>query len=531
MPPSSSQAIHLIFPQEGEAWTALGKRLKDTDGEILLVLSGREYELAQAADARKAFLAECKKIQQRLRIATKHPVIAAEARASGIRVLDRTRYMKALLKDHPHLNEALRLFSPHLWRQQLKSRLQRMGLLSVPKFRIFSIVALSVLLFYVVVFRLLPSANVYVRPRQETINQTLNIFLTQTGAQLDPTSHVRTMQLVPITVKISHSMKFDHISQQFIGTSAHTDITIVNNTKQPYSLRTGTRFMNQAGMIFHSLEPANVAPGKELTVKAQAADEDLYGQIIGARANLPAGIHWNIPGLSPAEQVNVYGINRTPAVGGTTAYKTVLQSQDLDIAKALFQKELLALARQAVTNEVAQRNSASSDRHLAFVGSDKMTKIAYPTVVLPTQFVGQQLDSITVSGDIEYTAYTCDAQQILDLLKNELEAHTREGRKLVDDHVGLSDLVIQPIQWDDGFAWIKITVDLTATQEYILDPLSPDGALFDLRVRQQITGMSRDDAERVIRNMPEVERVDITEWPPWSFRLPDIPSHISIIPE
>jgi hypothetical protein len=119
MATTSSQAIHVLFPQEHESWALLAKRIQDTPGELLLVLSGRENDLFEAPDARKAFLADCKKIHQRLRIATKQPVVAAEARAAGIRVLDRTRHMRTLLMGHPKLDDALRVFSPHLWRQLL----------------------------------------------------------------------------------------------------------------------------------------------------------------------------------------------------------------------------------------------------------------------------------------------------------------------------------------------------------------------------------------------------------------------------
>ena len=528
---SSAQALHVIFPQDGESWNALTKRMQETDGELLLILSGREPDLMLNADVRKAFLADAKKMHQRLRIATKHPVIAAQARASGVRVFDRTKQLRSLLADHPKLNEALRLFSPHLWRQQLKSRLQRMGLLTVPKFRIFSLVALSVALFYVVVFKLLPSADIYVRPRHESINQTINIFLTQTGATLDPTSHVRTMPLVPIIVKLHHTMTFNHISKQFIGTSAHTEFTIINASKQLYSLRKGTRFTNQAGMVFHILDPVNVQPTAKLVVRAQAADEDLYGQIIGDRGNVPAGLRWDIPGLAPEERVKIYAQNEKAAVGGTTAYKTVLQKGDLDIAQALFKKELLANAKQAVDTEVSRRNQEESKKHLKLMESDKMTKSEYANIAVPADQIGKSVDAINVTGDITYTAYAYDSVAILALLKAELQAHTREGRILLEEHLGLADLVVMPIQWDDGFAWIKITVDLTGTQEYILDPLSPDGALFAKRLREGVTGKSRVEALRIIKNMPEVENASVTQWPFWNHILPGIPSHISIIPE
>lgn len=531
MPPSSSQAIHVLFPQEGESWAQLIKRAQAAGGEVLLVLAGREDDLMHSRDVRAAFIADCRKLHQKLRIATKHSVIAAEARAAGIRVLDRTSHVKTLLAGHPKLNDALRVFSPHLWRQQLKSRLQRMGLLSVPKFRIFSLVALSAGLFYVVVFRLLPSADVYVRPREEAINQTINIFLTQTGARLDPTSHVRTMPLTPVVVRLQHSMKFERISKQFIGTSAKTEFTIVNKTEEAYSLRTGTRFTNQAGMIFRILDPANIPAGGEVTVRAQAADEDLYGQLIGDRGNVPAGLKWDIPGLAPEERKNVYAENKKPATGGTTAYKTVLQKDDLDVATALFKKELLALAKQAVEQDVSRRNAEQTETFLKVISTDKLTKAEYPNVIVPSEQIGQNVTSITVTGDITYTAYVYDAASILSLLKKELRSHTREGRRLLEDELGLPDLVVTAIQWDDSFAWIKITVDLTGKQEYVLDPLTPDGALFAKRVREQIAGLSREDALSIVRNMPEVERARVSQWPFWSRTLPGIPSHISIIPE
>lgn len=531
MPPSSSQPLHVLFPQDGESWAALARRMQETAGEMLLILSGRETELIESNDLRTALLADCKKIHQRLRIATKHPLIAAQARASGIRVLDRTKHIKALLIHHPKLNEALRVFSPHLWRQQLKSRLQRMGLLTVPKFRIFSIVFLSLALFYIVVFRLLPSATILVKPRQESINQTTNIYLTQSGSTIDPTSSVRTMPLIPIVMHVTRSITFDHISKQFIGTSARTDLTIINTSPGPYSLRKGTRFTNQAGMVFKTTESANIPGSGSLTVHAQAADTDLYGQIIGERGNVPAGLKWDIPGLAPEERVNVYAENKKAATGGSTAYKSVLQQQDLDLAQALFRKELLASARQMVDDEMKRLNASGGDRSIRLIDSSVLTKAEYTGAVLPTNLIGKEVTSVPVSGSFTYTAYAYDALAILRLLKTELASHTREGRQLLEERISLADLVATPIEWADDFTWIKLTVDLTALQQYILDPLSAEGAIFAKHVREQVTGKENDEALRIIKNMPEVETARITQWPPWGRRLPGIPSHIAVVSE
>lgn len=524
-------SLNILFPQEGETWAALSERLKQADGELLLILSGRESELLEHPDARKQLLQDCKKIQQRLRIATKHPAIAAEARGLGIRVLDRTKHVKALLQGHPRLNDALRVFSPQLWRQQLKNRLQRMGLLSVPKLRIFSLVGLSIILFFVVIFRLLPSAEVHVRPRQESVSQTINIFLVQSGAGLNLSQRVRRMPLVPFVVDLHQSVTIDHVSKEFIGTSATVELTIINKANEQYSLRGGTRFTNQAGMVFRIQEHAIVDPGAEVTVRAKADDLDLYGQIIGDRGNVPAGLKWEIPGLSPEERVRVYAENKKAGVGGTTAYRTVMRQEDIDFAQKKLEKDLLTAAQEMVNEKISEYNAEHPGEFLRLLNYGVLTRTTYKDFVFPTQFLGQVVTSFPIEGGIRYTAYAYDADAIFAMLQTELHSHVRAGRRIVDRNLDRDHLVTSVIDYDDDLSWVKLTVDLVAIEEYILDPLSPAGALFGKKIRERVTGVSIEEALRVIRNMPEVERVSISQWPPWNNSMPRIPSHISIITE
>lgn len=531
MPSSSSSSVQIIFPQDGEAWSALTKRLKETSGEILLILSGRESELLAQPEVRKTFLSESKKIQQRLRIATKHPAIAAEARAAGIRVLDQTKHVRALLHGNPKLNDALRVFSPQLWRQQLKSRLQRMGLLSVPKIRIFSLAGLSAVLFFIVVFKLLPSAEIRVYPRQESVSQTVNIFLVQSGATLGSSQRVRRMPLIPVTVRFKKGITFDHITKEFIGTSAQMDLTIINKSADQYALRSGTRFSNQAGMIFRIQSHAIVDPGKEVTVRAIAEDTDLYGQIIGDRANLPAGVKWEIPGLSIEERKLVYGENRKPAKGGTTAYRTVLRQADLDLAQKNLEQQLLTAAQDMLKEQLNERALTAPEGHLALLDPKALIRTTYHDFQLPTQMLGQVALSIPVEGEIEYLRLAYNSGAVLEMLRSELRAHVREGRRLIERNLQADNMDVTIFEWDDNLAWVKITVELVGTEEYVLDPLSPTGAVFGKTVRERVAGVPREEAMRIIRNMPEVERVEISQWPPWNTVLPGIASHITIVAE
>jgi len=289
-----------------------------------------------------------------------------------------------------------------------------------------------------------------------------------------------------------------------------------------------TFWMNQAGMVFRLSEQVFVDPGKEVTVPAVAEDVDLYNQIIGERGNVPANLRWDIPGLGPEERKVVYGTNKEPGQGGTTGYRTVLRKEDLEVGRKRLEQELLANAKQLVEEEKILRNTRDRDARLEILYYQELTKTAFSGFVLPTQFLGEPVTSVPIEGAIEYTVYAYDQRSILDLLKDELLSHVREGKELLTDTLTLDRLVVHVIDYADDLSWIKLTVDLTGTERHILDPLSPTGAIFAKRLRELVKNLDKDEAIRIVKNMPEVDSVAISLWPPWRRTLPGIPSHITI---
>ena len=525
----SASSVTVFLPEDSESWSAFADRIAGVKGEVLVVLSGREEDLIAQPEIRSIFLKECKKNATRLRIATKHPLIIAEARALGLRVFDRTKFVKHLLGDHPMLSDTLQVFSPHLWRQQLTSRLQHMGLLSLPRLRIFSIVGLSLMLFLFVFFKLLPSSEVRIVPRQEPISQTTNVFLNLSGALLPPT-RVRTLPLWELDTKVDKTFTFDHVSKEFIGTPASGEFTIINTASEQYSLRKGTRFTNQAGMVFRTVDSVTIPAGKQVMARIAADANDLYGQIIGQRGNILAGVRWDIPGLSAAERKKVYAENKKPLAGGTTAFRTVLKTEDLNLAQKQLEENLLISAKQDA-DERRQKLGKEKNQDLQILDYPSLTKVAFSGFVLPTQFLGQSVQSVPVSGSVRYTTYAYDRGSILNLLTAELQSHVRDGKRLLSASLDISHLDVRVIDYADDLSWIKLTVELQGTEEYVLDPLTPNGALFAKRLREKVVGKSHDDAQRIVKNMPEVDRVKISIWPPWSSVLPSIPSHVAIVPE
>jgi hypothetical protein len=125
--------LTVLWRSEEESWNAFARRIREAQGDLIVVLSSADNTLLLQEEDRRHFLEELAKLRYRVKLATKEPVVAAGARKEGIRVLEKTRQLRSLLREHPRAAEALRYFSPSLWRQQWRSRLQTVGILSVPR--------------------------------------------------------------------------------------------------------------------------------------------------------------------------------------------------------------------------------------------------------------------------------------------------------------------------------------------------------------------------------------------------------------
>ncbi len=496
-----------------------------------MVLTSADNIFLLQEDERKVFLAECAKLRYRVKLASKEPRVIAAARKQGIKVFDKTRQLKRVLDGHPKAAEALRFFSPSLWRQQWRSRLQILGLLSVPKMRIWILIALSGFLFLFVVFRLLPSADVRVWPRADVITQTMNILLVASGAGVqDLPEHVHTLELYPITVKVHQSFDFDQISPEFIGTDAEVTMTLVNKQPAPLTLRSGTRLMNQAGMIFRLENSVSVPAAGTAAARAKADHFDIYEKVIGDRGNVPAGLTWQLPALTGTDKNMVYGINKTAGAGGRTAYRTVLQASDLDKVKTALTRELLAAAKQSVEEQRVAMNANRGIR-LELLNKQDMIQTTYSGFILPTSQLGQQVSAVPVQGTIIYTIPAYDAQAVLDKFSKELQLHTGDGKQLLSSTIQLDPQRVVVIEYADTLQWIKVTVDIVGTEQFVLDPLTPTGMRFGKRLRDAVVGLGKQEALRIVKNFPEVEKAEIVIWPPWNSGLPTIPSNISITPQ
>lgn len=528
----------LIVPEHPTGSSLLGS-VRRVAGPVILV-STPEGLKDLGSEQLSSFFKEGKALNadRRLILAVKDERVRGLAARSGWETIQTLKVLRPLLRAQENEAEAVRAFSPVSWRQDIRTRLQAVGLLSLPKIRIWGLFIVSIGVFIFVFFRLLPSAEIRIWPNQEGNSFTTNVYLMASGASLPvPIDRVRVLPLRLLTVKLERTITYDQVSKNFTGKNSRMTVTVFNDSDERFSLRKGTRLINQAGMKFRLDDDLILDAKSKLPVTATADPIDQFGEVLGERGNVPAGIKWDFPGLTEAERKLVYGRNEKPGTGGSTSYINLLTKEDVhgsklhSGARQRLEQELLIVAKQQVEEERIGYNNINSTNYVQLV-REELTKVVYKDFDLSEDFIGQNITSIPVRGSIEYTVILYDENELLNLLKREVLERVPPDKTVVQETLSKDNMDLNVIApWDDDFKWVKITADLTYTERFVISPITPAGAKFGKYIRDNVAGKTKTEAFRIIRNLPEADKVEISVWPPWAFQLPSLGTNIVITEE
>jgi limonene-1,2-epoxide hydrolase len=537
---SVNEHVAALLVRNDETLMDVVRRLEEplafvqNEGGGLILVFPKHWKQQVPVRARQELFALLGPYREHIAIATHDRVLQVAAQEGGVSVLQERDDLRARLGTYPHAATVVRHFSAEQWQQSAYVILQKFKALSMHRISLVFFLGGSILLLGTVLFIALPSATVRIWPAMSMVSHTANIVLVTSGATLDMEPKY-TLPLLPIRTTVQKTIQFTEISKKFLGENAETEMTIVNESSEQYSLRAGTRLVNQAGMIFRTLSSVQIPPlqGVEPGIArtlARAVPKDLYGQILGERGNVPAGLKWEIPGLSMEERELVYARNVTDATGGVSRYGRELQEQDLELAQKQMEQELQSAVKMRVEEDVTLLREQDGKEYVV-LQYEVLTGMSFSGVVLPLDLLGEEVESIPVSGSLSYEVLAYDKQSLLELLLPGLLLHVEEGRELIETSVVPEGISVHVIEYDDDRAWVKITAELTGKQRSVLAQTSQAGRIFTERVREMVLGKDVQDAARIIQNFPEVERVDISMWPPWRGTLPSLMRNIRIIPE
>ena len=400
------------------------------------------------------------------------------------------------------------------------------------------ILAISVGLFMLISYIALPGATIFVKPKFDNLEYSINITMADKRKNQTLLSqgqpHVIASEEVMTVTK--QTKVFNTTSKLFNGVNAQGFITVTNLSEDQWPLKKETRFQTKDGLIFRIKDGIFVPPktvdeqGKEtpgaFTVAVEADPLDIYDNPIGDRGNILSSKFF-IPGLSQYNQKLLSGESAKPMTGGVTRFQRIVQKEDIEAAKKQIQDNLVLMAKEDLSTRIEEMNKLNHT-NLVLLDDPKYLKTNLQELKISDDLEGSIRDKFEVFAQVEAKGVAYDFDQLFAVLKKELKTRAHPDMQIRDDSIRPDSITFELVGQDEVLGQIKITATIKGIQEYVIDSSLQAGLRFSDKVREKVVGMSAGEAANYIGNLPEVDQVEIKLWPIWLSHIPRIADNIEI---
>ena len=400
------------------------------------------------------------------------------------------------------------------------------------------IVIVSISLFVLISYIALPSATIYIHPKFNNIDHTINITLAdkrknQVLLRQNKTHVIASEDIITV---IKQTKVFNTTSKEFQGVNATGKIKVINTSYEEWPLKVQTRFQTEEGIVFRTKEgvfvpPAtkdeeeNIANG-ELLVNIEADSFDIYGHPIGKRGNIPPA-RFFIPGLSKYNQQRIWGESAKNMTGGITKYSKIVLKEDIEAAKRQIEDNLVLIAKEDLYAHIKDMNKMNHS-NLSLLDDRHYLKIKLVDFIIADDLEGSNKDQFEVFAKIRAQGVAYNFDQIFALLKKELHTRVHPNMRIREESINPDNISYEVISEDEDTGQIKITTTVKGIEEYIINPSQEAGLRFANKVKDKILGLNIEKAKNLINNFSEVDTVKIKTWPLWLDHMPRVPENIEI---
>ncbi|KKP37024.1 MAG: hypothetical protein UR27_C0010G0046 [Candidatus Peregrinibacteria bacterium GW2011_GWA2_33_10] len=396
----------------------------------------------------------------------------------------------------------------------------------------------SLVLLFAVSYIALPGATIYLKPKSDVIEQSVNITLADNrvnAAELNthPTNMIASYEVYP-GGPIKKTYTYNSTGRKFYGQNANGEITIINQDKKEWPLIPKTRFQSPDGIIYR-LQNRIVVPAATDqgfgTIKAfVSADEtDIHGAIVGERGNI-APTTFFLPSLKPASQKLLYAKSETVMTGGKTDVKKFVTKEDLEAAKKFAHEKIIEEIIPTLDAYIKDLNDVKKSNLRLLVEQNIAWKRAIryddPKSFVDMKLVNKELDSFEVNAEVNATGISFNYDEFKNILKRELKSRKLPQKKLTK--IDEESITYRLFNNDAGTKKYVVTASIKGIEEFELDPDKENGKRLIEKIKEHILGWNKKEAIKFIQNLDEVERVEIKTWPVWAPNIPNLENNVKV---
>jgi hypothetical protein len=387
------------------------------------------------------------------------------------------------------------------------------------------LLTVSILLLMIIGYYVLPNSTIKVQPKIEKISYTTNLTLVDSDryqSLLDSGEELKMVGSFPIEItELIHTKEYQATGERFTGKSPEGKIRIINTVAQPWQFVATTRFQSEDGIVFRLKEGVRIGGNQNTEVEVIADEKDINGQIVGARGNLEKGVKLIIPGLREDSQQKVYGEVSEDITSGISSSVKVLTREDVLAAKANIIDELFNIGETKLIERIEEENQRNGLNMRLFRSRDveSVTKEVIE-VLTPDDLIDKDVTTFQVTAKIKVRGIAYEQTQILDIMTKGLEVKVLEDRLMVDAKG--EEIEFNVVTKEDAEKKMKVEATIQGITEYKVNSRLGD------KIRGKILNKSLDEAQAIIKEMPEIGEVRVEAWPFWVKRIPGVRSNIKV---
>jgi hypothetical protein len=356
------------------------------------------------------------------------------------------------------------------------------------KFVALTFLAITLILFGVIVFMSSKRAQIVITTKPEAVNITTTVGVNSVDSIRSITGIVESTTVDGVNTYTPTG----HREEPAIATGI---VTLHNETSIDQPLVATTRLLTSKGVLFR-LENRVLVPAKgDLEVSVYADEEGMGGNIGPSQ--------FTIPGLNQVKQELIYATSDVSMTGGMKKIGTVSQD-DIDKATKLLLAELQEDAR-------TQLNEASDDNVGVFDIVDSSVSIDVS--------VGEEVSEFLASGSATVVGVFFMQDDVVKLASDVLMSRAIDDAEYIESSDAPPAVVLRSYDSDVGSAMLDVTYTGRAT-------INPESKQIS---KIMFYGKTKDEVRRYLLSLDHVYGVDVTLRPAWTQTVPHVSDHVDIV--
>ncbi|QQS22587.1 hypothetical protein IPM19_03065 [bacterium] len=363
-------------------------------------------------------------------------------------------------------------------------------------------VALALIAVVALVVMVLPSANVTVYARSQTVARDLDLTI-DTNLETVDASRL-TLPATKVDETKAPSNSFTTNGKKEVGSKAQGRVAIYNLTGSAMNLRTSTTVLTVGTKSYYFVSDQNGIVALENPSKdSNATTADIIAADGGEDFNLPAGTRVEITNQAFGSQPQrLYAKTVTQVIGGSSRFVSVVSKEDLDRA----QKELISKAVEEVNNGLSDGRKLVEGAYNVEVSNFTSDK---PEGTESTTFVA--------SANIKITGLAFNENDLRQMVRGRLTQTLGSDKALQE--ADLDQVVYKIKNLDLAAGLMQLSIHYESQAKAKIDQQD---------LVAQLAGKSKEQANDILLTNQNIERADITLAPSWQKSFPRLGTKIHI---